>query len=115
MFKKKPGELLIVLMIVSGILLSMMLKISEGILMNGDEFSFNFWINCFWTVYLNMLTTGYASCYPETLVGNSIAVISGVFGNILFSVMLLSFSNFIELNKSEVIVKKFLEQDFDRV
>ena len=101
LFKKKPGELLIILMVVSGILLSMILKISEGVLMEGDEFSFSFWINCIWTVYLNMLTTGYASCYPETLVGNSVAVVSGVLGNILFSVMLLSFSNFVSLNSSE--------------
>ena len=85
-------------MIVSGVQLSMLLKISEGVLMEGDEFTLSFWINSFWTVYLNMLTTGYASCYPQTLVGNLIAIISGVFGNVLFSVMLLSFSNFIELN-----------------
>lgn len=51
-------------MIIIGILLSLLLRISEGILMEGDEFSFSYWINCIWTVYLNMLTTGYASCYP---------------------------------------------------
>lgn len=51
-------------MIIVGVLLSLLLKISEGVLMEGDELSFSFWINCIWTVYLNMLTTGYASCYP---------------------------------------------------
>jgi len=50
---------------------------------------------------MTMLTTGYGDGFPETYIGKLISVLSGIIGQVFFSLMLLSFSNFFNMNIDE--------------
>lgn len=111
LFKKKPFRLLIWSLVFIGINLSMLLKIFESPLNILDSSSLSYWSNSFWTTFMTMLTTGYGNCFPQTYFGKFISVISGIGGYLVFSLIIISFSNFINFKNREYKLFVLLEKN----
>ena len=111
LFKKNPFRLLIWSLFFIGIQLSMLLKIFESPLGFLDSHSLSYWSNCFWTTFMIMLTTGYGDCFPQTYFGKLISVLSGISGYLVFSLIIISFSNFIGFKNREHKLYTLLEKN----
>ena len=106
---KKPFSLLFRYIILVSCFFSIQLKVYESILDLREETCLHLWNNAIWTTYINMITSGYGNCFPITYIGRAINILTGIFGTVIFSLIVVSVSEFIKFNKEERRTYFFLE------
>lgn len=99
---EKPVELLVPLLLLSTIILSLALRIYERNFESdsvAQDYSY-IW-NAMWLILLTMTTAGFGDFYPKTHPGRFIAALSAYWGIFLFSIIILTLTNFSHLNPAQ--------------
>ena len=89
-FLKNPVAFVIKLIVISSIYFSLMLKIFESPIDIRDHSNLIYWSNSIWTTFVTALTIGYGDCFPRTYFGRVISIATGIFGYVIFSLLVIS-------------------------
>lgn len=99
---EKPVALLVPLLLLSTLVLSLALRIYERNFESdsiAQDYSY-IW-NAMWLVLLTMTTAGFGDFYPKTHPGRFIAALSAYWGIFLFSIIIITLTNFSHLNPAQ--------------
>lgn len=111
--KRTPMLSICILLSVSLILLSFMLRIFEyGFSQDANDkiiasakaienAAFDSYTDVFWVVIITMMTVGYGDLFPKTHMGRMIAFLSSIIGMIIQSLLIVRLSDLVELTGDE--------------
>jgi len=111
--KRTPFLSIIILLTLTLILLSFMMRIFEYGFSNDahhqmivsakaiENAAFDSYADVFWVVIITMMTVGYGDLFPKTHMGRIVAFISSIIGMIIQSLLIVRLSDFVELSPDE--------------
>ena len=106
-----PFYLLFTYLFMTSVYFSLILKLFESPIDLRENTALFYWSNSLWTIFLNMLTTGYGSGFPVTYMGRVTTVTSGLVGMILFTFFIAAISNVVRLDSGECNTFALIEKN----
>eukprot|EP01017_Pseudomicrothorax_dubius_P007363 TRINITY_DN12282_c0_g1_i4.p1 TRINITY_DN12282_c0_g1~~TRINITY_DN12282_c0_g1_i4.p1 ORF type:complete len:308 (+),score=26.56 TRINITY_DN12282_c0_g1_i4:473-1396(+) len=113
LLKSKPFTFLGINLLIGVFMFSFALRICERRLTNPDDpldMDFgNYW-NCIWNIVITMSTIGFGDYYPRTIPGRVVIALTGMWGLIVFSLLVTTVMNFITMDPIESKVYTIIER-----
>lgn len=107
----KPVELLIPLLLISTLILSIALRIYErNFETDSIAQDYSYLWNSMWLILLTMTTAGFGDFYPKTHPGRFIAALSAYWGIFIFSIIIITLTNFSHLRPAQQRSFNFLKR-----
>lgn len=110
LFLKDPIFVVKWLLILAGLELGMLLKISET--NNFYDSYLTDWVEVFWTVFMIMVNSGYGDVFPVSYWGKIVSVLSGIIGYLIFSLVILGISNLLDFDCAEDKLVFIIDKDY---
>ena len=108
---EKPVELLVPLLLISILTLSIALRIYErNFETDSIAQDYSYLWNSMWLILLTMTTAGFGDFYPKTHPGRFIAALSAYWGIFIFSILIITLTNFSHLRPAQQRSYNFLKR-----